>query len=89
MPERTVPYIIFEGEMARQERTIKRLWIMCLITLVLLVGSNICWIFYEAQFEDIVITQDGEADENGNVRLNGVANGDIYDYGESTTDNQN
>ena len=75
--------------MARQERTIKRLWIMCLITLVLLVGSNICWIFYEAQFEDIVITQDGEADENGNVRLNGVANGDIYDYGESTTDNQN
>ena len=35
-----VPFIVHEGDMARQERTIKRLWIAALITLAALVASN-------------------------------------------------
>ena len=80
-----VPYIVHEADMARQERTIKRLWILCILLIVLLVGSNGAWIWYESQFVDEVttITQEGEADGNGTVLLN---NGGDLNYGESETD---
>ena len=51
-----IPYIVHEGDMARQERTIKRLWILCILLVVLLCGSNIAWFRYESQFEDVVTT---------------------------------
>ena len=36
-----VPFIVHEAEMARLERTIKRLWIAALIILAALVVSNV------------------------------------------------
>ena len=56
----TVPYIVHEADMARQERTIKRLWVLLILLIVLFVGSNIAWIAYESQFEDVVTTIDAE-----------------------------
>ena len=47
---REIPYVIMEGVMARAERTIKRLWILCIILIVLFVGTNLAWIIYELQF---------------------------------------
>lgn len=74
----TVPYIVHEADMARQERTIKRLWILLILTIVLLVGSNAAWIWYESQFETVESTvTEIEADqetENGN---NYVVGGDM------------
>ena len=84
MPEK-VDYIIHEGMMARQERSIKRLWILCIIIFSALILTNAGWLWYESQFEDVVITQDGNADDGGNVTLSGVAEGNIYNYGESET----
>ena len=81
-----IPYIIHESEMARQERHIKRLWILCIIIFAAFVITNVGWVWYESQFEDIVLTQEGVADGNGNVRLNGVAEGNIY--GEGQADDQ-
>lgn len=46
----TVPYIVHESMMARQERTIKRLWILVILLILLLFGSNAAWIWYESQF---------------------------------------
>lgn len=89
MKPETIPYIVHEDQMAQQERHIKRLWILCIIIFVALIGTNAGWIYYENQFEDIVITQDGKADSNGNVTLSGVGSGSIYNYGESEADNQN
>lgn len=89
MKPETIPYIVHEDQMARQERHIKRLWILCIIIFIALIGTNAGWIYYENQFEDIVITQDGKADSNGNVTLSGVGSGSIYNYGESEADNQN
>lgn len=89
MTPETIPYIVHEDQMARQERHIKRLWILCIIIFIALIGTNAGWIYYENQFEDIVITQDGEADSNGNVTLSGVGSGSIYNYGESEANNQN
>lgn len=83
----SVPYIIHEGAMARLERTIKRLWILCIVIFISLVGTNAYWIWYENQFEDIVMTQEGTTDGGGNVSLNGVASGDINYYGESEANN--
>lgn len=69
---------------ASMERTIKRLWITTILLIVLLVGSNICWIVYENQFEETVVTQDVDTG-NGNANVSGT--GDIY--GTSETDGKN
>lgn len=46
-----IPYIVFEGEMTRQERTIKRLWILVIILIALLVVTNCAWLYYESQYQ--------------------------------------
>ena len=81
-----VPYIVHEGEMARAERHIKRLWILCIIIFLALIATNAGWIYYESQFEDVVteVTQDVDTGI-GNAIVNGVAGGSII-YGESEAD---
>lgn len=76
-----IPYFVHEGEMARAERTIKRLWILCILLIVLLVGSYIGFFYYESQYEDTVtttqtVTQDVDTGEgtaiiNDGVHVNG------------------
>ena len=59
----SVPYIVHESGMARLERTIKRLWILCILLILLLVGTNVAWLFYVAQNDDeIQIESEVEAD---------------------------
>ena len=66
-----VPYIVHEGTMARAEITIKRLWITILLLIVLLVGTNGAWIWYQSQFEDIAISQENEDGYNNFVGNDG------------------
>lgn len=76
-----IPYFAHEGEMARAERTNRRLWILCILLIVLLVGSYIGFFYYESQFEDTVTTTqtvtqdvdtgDGTAIINDGVHVNG------------------
>lgn len=76
-----IPYLAHEGDMARAERTIKRLWILCIMLIILLVGTNAAWFYYENQFEDVVTTTqtvtqdvdtgDGTAIINDGVHVNG------------------
>ena len=78
-----IPYIAHESGMARMERIIRRLWILCIILIVLLVGSNAAWLIYESQFVDEVkIEQEVDAND-GDAYVSGI--GDI-NYGESKTD---
>ena len=74
-----VPYIVHEAAMARMERTIRRLWILLIIVTVFLVATNAAWIWYEAQFEDVVVEQDVDTGE-GDAFVAGV--GDVS-YGKS------
>lgn len=46
----TIPFCVFESMADRQSHTIKRLWIMCLLLIILLVGSNGLWLWYESQW---------------------------------------
>ena len=77
-----IPYIAYESAMARMERANKRTWIALIIAIVLLVGSNIGWIVYENQFQEVVTTQDvwQKADGDGSNRFIG---GDYYGNAES------
>lgn len=80
-------YIVHESEMARMERIIKRLWILAIVLIVLLVGTNFAWIYYENQFTDEVITQDVLQEVSGKNSRNYFNGGDYYGgTTESTND---
>lgn len=84
MKPETIPYIVHEDQMARQERHIKRLWILCIIIFVALIGTNAGWIYYESLFEEQVVTQ-GIDTGDGDAVVAGI--GDAY--GKNPTNNQN
>lgn len=84
MKPETIPYIVHEDQMARQERHIKRLWILCIIIFVALIGTNAGWIYYESLYEEQVVTQDIDTGD-GDAVIAGI--GDAY--GKNPTDNQN
>ena len=84
-----VPYMVHEDDMARLERTIKRLWILTIILIVSLLGTNGAWLYYESSFEDVTVTQDVDAtaDDGSDLNLNTVG-GDYYGgESENTSDN--
>ena len=70
-----VPFIVHEGMIARAERTAKRLWITILLLIVLLVGTNGMWIWYESQFEYSQTTQ--EVTQESNHGDNSFIGGDV------------
>lgn len=68
------------------ERTIKRLWIVVILLIVLLVGTNAMWIYHESQYEDATITQDVLQEVSGENSRNYFNCGDYYG---SEAENQN
>lgn len=79
-----VPYIVYEGEMARQERHVKRLVIMLAVMLMLFFASNMAWLYvwnqYEYVEEKIEATQDGSG-------VN-IVGGEDVSYGSDGSDTQ-
>lgn len=79
-----IPYIAHESEMARLERIIKRFFVLCILLVIVAVGSNIGWLIYESQFEDVTttVTQElrsgfgGDATINDGVHINGADKAD-------------
>ena len=88
--EEKVSQYVFESELARMERHIKRWFIGWLITFAALVLSNLGWLYYEHQFEDVTTTveQEVSSEGGGNAVLNGDNAGAVY-YGESEAKNNN
>ena len=68
---------------ARFERIIKRLWVLCIILIIALLGTNAGWLWYESQFEYYEITQEAAADGSSDISLQNVS-GDYYG-GQSKT----
>ena len=72
-----VPYIVFEAEMARQERQIKRMWMALIAAVVVMVLIVAGFLMYLNQYDFESYQQDGEGvniigDGNG-VDFNGPA----------------
>lgn len=67
------------------ERTIKRLWVIIIILVLLLAGSNAAWIYYESQFVEEEWTFDAYSDGDSNAIANG--DGEVYFYGGESQGN--
>ena len=76
-----VPYIVFEGEMARVERRDKRQWIVIIALIAALLTSNIGWLIFESQFE--TYTYEYSHDGEGLNNINTGEQGDVR-YGSDT-----
>lgn len=70
----SVSYVVHESALARAERTIKRMWITCLVLITLLVVTNVMWIWYNNQFKDVTtkISSETVADNGGNAAVEDV-----------------
>ena len=93
-----VPYIAHESAMARSERNIKRLWIIILVLIVALIGTNLAWIIYENSFEEVITTteeyydvgQDADGGGDNNSIINGgVINGEAENNVQEENNDQN
>lgn len=66
------------------ERQVRRMFVIIIVLIIGLIGTNVGWLLYESQFDVYTVTQ--ETDGAGNVNVSGVTSGDIY-YGEGEADN--
>lgn len=78
-----IPYVAFESAQIRLERTNRRLFILCIILILLLLATNLSWIYYENSFEDVVVTQD-----NANGYNSYIGNDGDINYGETNDKNK-
>lgn len=84
---RDVPYIVFESELARLERIIRKQFVLIIVAVVFLVGTNACWLWYESQFEEVTtteVTQDVDSGDGGDA----IINDGVRINGEGDTDSQ-
>lgn len=85
-----VPYLVHEADMARQERTIKNLWIVIILMFVLFVvtvcalGGGFVWYLNQYDFESYSYEQDGQG-----INIIGDRNGVNFDVTESGDSPQN
>lgn len=79
----TVPYQVLVDFKETSKANSLKWFIICLILIVLLVGSNVGWLIYESQFETVEtveeyeVVQDAEAGDNNSI-INGgeIVNGE-------------
>ena len=83
---KNVPYFFYEGDMSRLERQLKRLWIVVLVLIFMLVGSNCAWLWYESQLETIEETYQEVIQEADNGE-NHFIGGDVIGETEYKNDN--
>lgn len=81
-----VPYIVHESAMARGERSAKRLWIVVLVLIVMLVGTNGAWIWYETQFKTVETVEEYQIEQDAD---GGGNNNSIIDGGEVNGESEN
>ena len=71
MEDNKVPYIVFEGEQARHERTVRRLVIALLISIALIFASNLAWLWFFNQFDYQSDMVEVNSQEEGNASYMG------------------
>lgn len=70
----TVPYVAHQSAAARQERQIRRMWIVVLSLIGALIATNLAWIIYENSFDGVATTEEIIVDANyieqdGNINM--------------------
>lgn len=88
----SVPYIVYEGEQARHERTVKRLVITLIITIMLLFATNALWLNAWMQYdyagqETLTETHTVDVDAKDGIANYIGNNGDIVNGTDNSNDN--
>ena len=76
-----VPYIVYDGTIARFERTVRRLIIVLAVTILLLFASNAIWIYEWNQYDYSDVTM--ENTDGGNANFMGAGASGVINNGES------
>ena len=83
----TVPYVVHEATVARQERQIKRMWIALIVAIALMFFTNMIWVgvfsSYDYSSEEIIV----DAEDNGNANYIGQ-DGNIYNGEDNSAETQ-
>lgn len=83
----TVPYVVHEATVARQERQIKRMWIALIVAVALIFASNAIWLYawmqYDYSSEEIIV----DAEDNGDANYIGQ-DGNIYNGEDNSEEAQ-
>lgn len=75
--EKDVPYIVYESEAARHERTIKRLITIILISISFLVITNLAWLLVFNSYDVTSTSTEIVTDEGNANMLEAGMNGEI------------
>lgn len=81
----TVPYIVHEATQARAERTIRRLIIALITSIILLFATNVLWIWNNSQYDFVDSEVNVDTEGEGNANYIGQ-DGDVYN---GTNNSQN
>ena len=77
MEDKHIPFIAFESEMARHERTIRRLLIALIVAVALIFVSNAAWLWFFNQFDfhtETVMFDTEDGGDNSYIGNDGVIN---------------
>ena len=86
MEDKTVPYIVFEGTIARFERIVKRLIIVIVVLVLLFFATNALWIYEWNQYDYSDVTVDGTT--GGNASYMGAGASGVINNGISESEEQ-
>ena len=75
--DKDVPYIVYESEAARHERTIKRLITIILISISFLVITNLAWLLVFNSYDVTSTSTEIVTDEGNANMLEAGMNGEI------------
>ena len=75
--EKDVPYIVYESEAARHERTVKRLLTALLVAVLMIVLSNLAWLYVWNQYDFSSESYSIETEDGNSNILNAGAEGVI------------
>lgn len=85
----TVPYQVFKDFKETAKANNLKWFILCLVLIVLLVGSNIGWLIYESQFETVESTTTQEVIQEADNGENHFIGGDMIGETDSQNNNNN
>ena len=87
--EKDVPYIVYESEAARHERTIKRLVRALVLAILVIMVSNLAWLWmfnqYDITSEEVTIESNGDADTSNLLGVGANAHGVINNGNEQSS----
>lgn len=81
--------LAFESALYRMDMMNKRLWLLCIALMILLLSSNLGWLYYELQYQTETTTTEITQDNDNGYNSYIGNDGDIYNGETDDKDNNN